>query len=313
MKQGLRKPDFFIVGAPKCGTTAMTEYLRQHKEIFIPNVKELHFFGSDLTFRQLLNRAPDWFEMTEQKYLSYFADARDEKRLGEASAGYLYSKNAATEIKNFKPDADIIIMLRNPVDMLYSWHSQSLYVCNEDIENFEDAFNAEEDRKHGMRIPHTVFWVEGLYYSEMAKFSKHVKRYIDIFGREKVHIIAFDDFKKNTGRVYEETLRFLGVNVQFKPNFRIINPNKVLRSQTLQKILVKPPSIFQPLGKAVSRNKMVRDFIVKCLTLFNTRYETRPLLDPEFRSRLQSQFAPELEKLSRLLDRDFTRWTKEYS
>ncbi|MGD8229295.1 MAG: sulfotransferase domain-containing protein [Desulfobacteraceae bacterium] len=311
MNQEVRKPDFFIVGAPKCGTTAMTAYLRQHNEIFIPNVKELHFFGADLTFRQLLNRAPDWFQMTEEKYLSYFAAAGDEKRLGEASAGYLYSESAASEIKNFSPDADIIIMLRNPVEMLYSWHSQSLYVCNEDIESFEEAFNAQEDRKHGMRIPDTAFWVEGLCYSEMAKFAKHVKRYIDIFGLQKVHVIAFDDFKENTGNVYQETLRFLGVYVEFRPDFRIINPNKVLRSQGLQKILVKPPSIFQPLGKAVSRNKMLRAFIVKWLTRLNTRYETRPLLNPEFRRRLQSQFAPEIEKLSRLLNRDFSRWTKE--
>jgi hypothetical protein len=108
----MRKPDFFIVGAPKSGTTAMYFYLKQHPEIFMPERKELHFFGSDFFAPHFVRDLKD--------YLKFFEGADNKKRIGEASPWYLYSKRAAFEIKEFNPDADIIIMLRNPVDMMYS-------------------------------------------------------------------------------------------------------------------------------------------------------------------------------------------------
>src|SRR3989339_415720 len=137
----MRKPDFFIVGAPKSGTTAMCTYLKQHPEIFMPEKKESHFFGTDLNSPRFIR--------DKKIYLSLFSKAKDERRVGESSVWYLYSKKAASEIKEFSPSASIIIMLRNPVDMLYSQHSQFLYNGNEDIACFEEALNAEQDRRRG--------------------------------------------------------------------------------------------------------------------------------------------------------------------
>jgi hypothetical protein len=91
----VRKPDFFIVGAPKCGTTAMQDYLSQHPEIYMSKARELHFFGSDLRF--------SYERPGEVEYLSYFESATNEKRVGEASVWYLYSKQAAGEIKELNP------------------------------------------------------------------------------------------------------------------------------------------------------------------------------------------------------------------
>src|SRR5882672_1680365 len=114
----MRKPDCFIVGAPRCGTTAMYTYLGQHPEIFMSARKEPHFFGTDLSSPALVR--------DEQQYLSLFAKAQNEKRAGEASVFYLYSQRAAREIHAFCPSARIIIMLRNPVEMMYSLHSRHL-------------------------------------------------------------------------------------------------------------------------------------------------------------------------------------------
>ena len=141
------KPNFFIVGAPKCGTSALYEYLGAHPEIFMSPYKEPHFFGSDLQQR---------WRPTKSQYFSCFAKARDEKRVGEASVHYLYSKCAAAEIKEFCPEARIIIMLRDPVEMLYSLHSQSIFSGNEVINDFEEALEAEADRKLGRRIPRGI-------------------------------------------------------------------------------------------------------------------------------------------------------------
>ncbi len=110
-----RRPGFFIVGAPKCGTSSMMRYLRQHPDIFMPN-KELHFFGSDIYTKRLMKK----------DYLNCFSKARHEKMAGEKSAMYLYSEKTAAEIKRFCPHAKIIIQIRNPVDMLYSLYNNLL-------------------------------------------------------------------------------------------------------------------------------------------------------------------------------------------
>ncbi len=208
-----KRPNFFIVGAPRCGTTAMYEYLRQHPEIFMPLRKEPHFFGSDLII------TPKFFDYTQnmKEYLGLFAAAQNEKRLGEASPIYLVSRLAAAEIKEFSADAKIIIMLRDPVDMMHSLHAHAVYAGGENIEDFESALDAEEDRKRGLRVPKGNGLADSLFYREVAKFSEQVGRYFQVFGRENVHIIIYDDLRDDTAGVYRETLRFLGVNPDFQP------------------------------------------------------------------------------------------------
>lgn len=299
MWEKLKKPDFFIVGAPKCGTTAMNDYLRQHPEIFIPDAKELHFFGLDLNFRRR--------RLTLEQYLSYFSGVQNEKRIGESSVWYLYSKVAATEIKEFCPSARIIIMLRNPVDMLYSLHSQHLFNGREDIEDFGEAMEAEVDRKNGIRIPKGKFLIEGLFYREVAKYTTQVQRYLNIFGKEKVHIIIFDDFKNNTDGIYKETLRFLGVDENFQPNFRVINSNKRIRSKVLRELIQNPPQIVRGLVKILIPHQ-VRHKIRESIIRLNIRNENRYPMDPKLRRALQAEFVQETKQLSILLGRDLTCW-----
>ena len=128
----MRKPNLFIVGAPKSGTTALYEYLKVHPEIFMSAYKEPHYFGSDLRGPRM-----EQFRGNDRKYLSLFAAATNEKWVGEASIWYLYSQRAAQEIKAYDPNAAIIIMLRNPLEMGYSMFYQSSYTGNEILPTFE--------------------------------------------------------------------------------------------------------------------------------------------------------------------------------
>src|SRR4051812_43170535 len=107
----------------------MNAYLDQHPDIFMGE-KELHFFGNDLKIKS---------RITEEEYLSKFINAGNAKIIGEASVWYLYSASAAAEIKAYSPDAKIIIMLREPVELMYSMHSQHLYDGNEDVADFSGA------------------------------------------------------------------------------------------------------------------------------------------------------------------------------
>src|SRR5687767_6541194 len=127
----MTRPNFFIPGAPKCGTSSLHDYLAQHPDVFMSeDMKEPGFFNPDLRVN-LVRRAA-----TEQKYLSLFKDAAGKRRVGESSTWYMLSSVAAQLINSFDPASKAILMLRNPVDAMYSLHGQLLWSCNEDITDF---------------------------------------------------------------------------------------------------------------------------------------------------------------------------------
>jgi len=293
----MRKPDFFIVGAPKCGTTAISDYLAQHPEVFLAP-KELHFFGRDLnSTNQSLNEA---------EYLRLFGSAGKELRLGDASVWYFYSRLAPQEIKAFSPDSRIIISLRNPVDMIYSLHSQLVYSLTEEIENFESALRAE--RNDGRTLPLPV-GPRLFSYLEAGKYCEHVKRYLDPFGREYVHVVIFDDLKENPQRVYGEICEFLRVSGDFEPKFQVVNPNKKNRSRFLQRTLQDPPRIVLILGRAMaSESNRLR--LTRALQGLNTRYVARQPITESVRRELNSYFAADVAELSELLGRDLAHWSE---
>jgi hypothetical protein len=302
----MRRPDFFIVGAPKCGTTALYEYLKRHPDVFMPRVaKEPTFFASDFS--------SDFFIRDEHKYLSLFAAAGHKKRAGEASVWYLYSKLAAREIKSFAPFARVIILLRNPVDVLHSLHSQLFYSGYEDVEDFADALEVEADRRRGFHLPRFPQFVEALFYREVVKFSDQVQRYFDIFEREQIKVIVYDDFKQDTAQVYRKTCAFLDVDPNVSVPLRVFNPNKKVRNKIVRDFTRKPPSILQGRAKEFVPLRLRKEIMwsaVKVLLRFNTKYERRAPMPVDLRSRLQAEFAPEVERLSNLLGRDLRHWSR---
>lgn len=295
----MKRPDFFIVGAPKCGTTFLYSHLKNHPEIFMPERKELHYFGTDLYH-------PDFVRDTTT-YLSFFQNAENEKRIGEASVWYLYSKRAACEIKAFSPSAQIIIMLRNPVDMIYSLHSQYLYNGCEDIVDFEDALGKEDLRKKGLFLPKNAYPVEGLFYRETAKYTQQIKRYFEIFDNKAIHFIIFDDIRNNPQASLRDTFRFLGVNEDIRNDRKLINPNKRAKSVFLRNLLQNPPQFLLNMSRRLIPHA-IRSRMRKGMWDFNIRYESRIPMKPELRKRLQDKFKPEIKQLSDMLGRDLNYW-----
>lgn len=301
-----RGPDFFLVGAPKSGTTSMTEYLRQHPEIYIPPDKEFHYFGSDVRYDDVFENVRD-----EATYFAQFEPAGEDQVVGETSTMNLYSKRAAREIAEYDSSARILAMLRNPVDMLHSLHSHYLYGGNEDIEDFEEALAAEEDRKRGERIPESARFVPGLFYREMVRYSEQLKRYFDVFDRDQVKVLILEAFAEKTERHYRETLEFLGVDPSFQPDFEVHNPNVTVRSRVLNRFVRNPPGPVKWFVQVVDRALPASLFRVPVRTLYrtlNTRRTQRPSLPDDLRKRLEKELKPEVRQLSRLLDRDLSRW-----
>ncbi len=303
------RPDFYLVGALKSGTSAMASYLGQHPDIYLP-VKEVCFFGSDLEFRRTIHRAGDWFRPTEERYLSFFDNYANQVRIGEASAYYLCSTRAAAEIQAFSPDASIIVMLRNPPDMLRSMHNHWLFSLNEDIADFGEALAAEEDRRSGRQIPKSAFWPQGLLYRSVPRYAEQVERFFNVFGRERVHVILFDDFRENIHETYARALEFLGVDPAYEANLEVVNPSRQARSKTLQRLFVDPPEWIRSLARPVLDNPRLRQQARRIAHRLNTREAIRPASSAGIRAELTEHFRPEVERLSDLLQRDLSAWNE---
>jgi len=296
----MKTPNLFIVGAPKCGTTSLYRYLRDHPEIYMCVPKEPHYFGKDLRFR--------YPRKTLEKYLSYFKDAHKESYVGESSTSYLYSNEAAEEIKAFSPNARIIIMLRNPMDMMYSLHSQHLYTGNEDILDFRAALEAEKDRKAGKRIPRTAHSYYACLYRERAAFAEQVSRFLRVFGRENVHIILFDDLAKNAENVCKAVLSFLDLDTKISVDFSRYNPNRRVKSRLIQRFTRSYWT--RRMGNYLVPSRTLLRKIFLSIRRLNRRYESRPPMDAALRLELKQSFTAEIMKLSRLIQRDLTDWLK---
>lgn len=295
-----RMPDFFIVGAPKCGTTALYAYLRQHPDLFMPFHKEPLYFGSDLTRR--------YGAMSEADYLSLFRAARPDQLVGEASAWYLYSTRAAEEIHHASPHARVIVMLRNPVDVMYAQHSQLLFSEQEDIPDFAEALIAEPDRVQGRRLPPGPIRPENLFYGRMVRFSEQLQRYVEVFGWDRIHLIIHDDMRRDVAGEYRRVLDFLGVDPTFTPEFRFANENKSVRRRWIQRLIWDPP-LLRALIPALRRYPIVHALRSRLLEL-NSRRQQRALMDPHLRDRLERELAPEVAELGRMLGRDLSGWSR---
>lgn len=288
------KPNFFIVGAPKCGTTALHYFLQQHPQIFLPEDKEPHFFGGSEK-RAFPNQSVE-------KYLSLFKKGKDYPLRGEASTWYLHSSLACHRIYQAFPGAKIIIMLRNPIDMIYSLHNQLLYSGEENEPNFSKALSFEKDREKGRKIPSSAHTPERLLYTKVGFLSSCIHSYIKTFGRHQVHFILHEDLKSDPFDTLKEVFFFLGVDDSVDVNIQTVNANKQIKSQKFQVLLQRFPDVLRkPLRLCLPRN--VRLTVLKKIKLMNTAYVARPPLDDATRMELRELYDNEIKRLSELMGR----------
>lgn len=297
------KPDFFIVGAPKCGTTALYQYLRPHPQIFMPELKEPHFFATDLGAYPSVKTLKD--------YLELFAAAGPAQICrGEASVYYLRSSVAIPKIREFNPDAKIIAMFRNPVDMVYSLHSQLLYVAEESESDFETAWRLQERRSRGLDLPPRIRSPLLVQYAQVGQFGTQVQRLLSCFPREQVKLILYDDFSASPQRVYDEVLAFLGTSHDHRTEFPRINENKGTRISWLRRFLRKPPPALRAAVRGFKRTVGDKGVVAvkKRIVSLNTIRERRPPLSPELRAELVATFRDEVALLGELVNRDLSHW-----
>lgn len=292
-------PNFFILGAPKCGTTALYAYLAEHPQVCVPHtVKEPHFFASDMPGKQIYCGIDD--------YQTLFQHAKDQDvAIGEGSVFYLYSDAALANIQSFNPKARLIAMLRNPVDAAYSYHQQALYSRNEDELDFEAAWRLQEARARGEHIPPTCQAPQVLQYRALFSYASQLERMFSLFPREQCLIILFDDFARDTQYVYARTLDFLGLKDDKRTEFPRVNEAKTHRFGCLGTLILAPPSWLRtPIVNACRAAGF--DYLrpLSHLQRWNTRKFVRASLSPTFRRELEDSFSTDLQEVGKLLGRE---------
>ena len=303
------KVDFFIVGAPKCGTTSLCEYLGEHPQVCFSDAKEPHYFSMDFEGYRTT------FSIEEYHRKEFNHCTSSELLRGEGSVWYLYSRVAIKEIFRYNPYAKIIIMLRNPVDMLHSLHSQMLYNLDEDIEDFESAWAAQKQRAEGKNLPKKCRVPEFLQYRDIGSYSIQLERVYNIFPAAQVKIILFDDFATEPARIYTEVLDFLGLEHDGRSNFPVTNQNKTLIFKPLATFIQRPPAIAVALTNRLKKLlNMPRLGIYPLLNqlniLFNSRQQNRTPLRQEFRNILLKEFQKDIEKTEKIIHRDLSAWKR---
>jgi len=253
--------------------------------------------------------------------LQYVSNIRDYEQLfsgvtaahsaiGEASPGYIFSELAIKKIFKYNNDSRIIVMLRNPADMLPSYHSQLVFSGFEDQTDFQHAWNLQNDRLQGKSIPKTCREEKVLQYANIPRFGDQLERLYMTFPKDQVLLLNFDDFVNNPKSAYEATLHFLNLSSDGRSEFPVINPNKDVKFDMLNNLLHNPPKLAVKIMTRLSGSS-AHDTLVKLHGMIkqsNTTHTKRQPLAKEFHNELVDIFRPQVEKVEAITKQDLSSW-----
>jgi hypothetical protein len=298
-----RPPDVVIVGAPKCGTTSLYTYLSEHPGIFASPLKEPNFFCLDTPALRVAQRWAD--------YEGLFRSARVGQLRLEASTAYLLSPVAVPAILEVNPHAKIIVAIRDPIEMIVSYHAQKLYAFEEDQTDFERAWELSEYRARGERVNARCRAPTYLDYKSVAQLGGHVARMVRLVPSNQLLVILFENLRSDAESVYGTVLDFLCLAPDGRKDFGVANARKVHAWPAVSRMIVKPPRLLHNTKRLVRRafpqmSKSAGRLVHGLLQ----RPTPRVAITPDLRRRLVNELRPDVERLAQLLHRDLTGWTR---
>ncbi len=285
-------PNFLMVGAAKCGTTSLFHYLKQHPEVGMLESKEAHFF---VDFRVKVHSL--------EEYEALFEGFAGRRAVGEAPVRALYDEDALRKMKEVLPGVRVIVILRNPADMAYSLWGHM--VRNGERLSFSRALKVEPRRMADPGFKERCNnWYGDYHYFHRGLYSDQVRRCFDLFGRDSVLVLLFDDMRRDPLHTGRGCFEFLGVDPGFEPVMDRHNVGKVYRHRGLHKLLSVPPGWLGSLEEGFMGGTVRR--WRESLMSWNTR--GLPPFDPKLRADLLARYQPDIRKLEILLDRDLSHW-----
>ena len=288
-------PNFFLIGAPKSGTTSLYEYLCQHPDVFMSPVKEPNFFSwgmggipEHLTPRRLVIREPG-------EYQCLFAGVTDETAIGEASSSYLRVPGTAARIRRHVPDARLVAVLRDPIERAYSSFLMRRRLGTEPLTEFDEAVDGEQGEKS-----------ENCHYLGQGRYCQQLLRYLEHFPRRQLQVHLYDDLQADAAALVAEVFRFLGVDDRFRAKTsRRYNRAGTYRSPRVQAFLDELPRPIQSAGAALLSVDARRHLYWR-LRAWNT--EAASPMPSGTRRRLLPLVRDEILALQELIGRDLSAW-----
>ena len=308
----------FIVGAPRCGTTALSEYLRGHPEICFSTPKEPHFF---LRYDLREEATEELRQTVLNRYLDlYFAERHGSSLFAEGSVSYFYAPEQLEPILRLWPRAKFIICLRNPLQMVPSLHQRLFYNGDETERHFDRAWSLVPERRNGRYMPRSCIEPRFLDYWEAGQLGKHLDRFLSIVGPERCHISIFDDFKKDPGAEYRRVLEFLELPDDQRSDFDRHAESKDCRIAWVHRLMKRPPRaamwLFDPedlqvMVEGVGKPSPVLDTIMDIrakIIAWNRVPAAKPQVGKRVLGEMCDMFRKDVALLSDLVDRDLRHW-----
>jgi len=287
-KRQTRKPNFFIVGAQRCGTTTLYHTLKKHPDIFMSPVKEPCFFIKQKTKKE-------WDE-----YLQLFQKSNKEKIIGEASTIYFHNKKSPYLIKNKTPNAKILIQLRSPVERTISAYKQNRKRGKEKL-NLKDALT-EENKRIQKNFDNSF------YYFHKSIYYPQVKKFFDVFGEKSVKITVFEEFIQNPQKILNEIASFLEIDPKkFIQEIKKYNPGNQLGINCLNNFLTRK-SFFKKFFKFILSTRIKKQIKEKIYWFPLSSKKIKVSFSEKEKKKLQKKFIPDIKKLENLIKKDLNCW-----
>jgi len=312
-------PNFFIVGAPKTGTTSLYHYLKQHPQIYMSPVKEPCYFASEVRFGRfsrefepaarrssrllrgylkgpMSGADPGGIVVTWEDYLKLFKNVDNETAIGEASVCYLWSPTAAVNIRSAIPEAKIIMILRDPAERAYSQYLQ--YAASGLVKrSFREQIERGARNSRREFDPLYPFLEYGLYYGQ-------VKACLELFPSANVQISLYEEVWSDTAGFLNAIFEYLNVDSRFRADVSRRNLQRRAPRLLTCHYLLKKSGIAPRLNMCIP--KAIRARVRSC---FFKTYDSLRLEAPD-RRYLCDYYRDDVGKLSALLDRDLGAWLK---
>lgn len=302
-------PALFIVGAPRCGTTSLAGALASHPRIAFSKPKEPHYFTALCD--------PIDAAAVRRDYLGRFfpnLSARH-RAIGEGSVSTIYDPDAVRRILKCFPNARFVAMVRSPLQMLPSYHGRVLFLLDEEEPDFRSAWDLRTVRAAGYRVPRDCRDPNLLRYDAIGKIGAALQGLFEAAGRDRCHVVIYDDYARDPATVQREVLEFVGLDPSGPVDTRRRNVNRTYRYRWLQRLLRRPPkAVAQTMIKAgkgraeAGRKRPPVARAIHRLRKWNVVAAPRQPLDPDFRQELADTFADDIRLLSTLVGRDLTPW-----
>jgi hypothetical protein len=307
------KPNFFVIGAVKAGTTSLYHYLSQHPQVYLSPIKEPHYFSTDIdsadfsstyiqnTFTDLegyfkkkeLSQIQLAFVKKLEHYEQLFSNVKNEKSIGEFSTSYLFSTQAAKNIYQYNPHAKIVAVLRNPISRAFS-HYLMAFRDSFTTKNFMDS--VQEDMKRTRKG-----WGISELFIELGMYASQIKIYQDILPAEQIKIVLHDDLINKPNDLLDDFCKFLEIEpYEFKMEEKY-NVAAIPKHKQFMSVMTK-------LGLKKNMGAMMPNLLKKHVKKFVFTSDKIPQITQEEKLFLLDIYKEDITKTSKLIGRDLSAW-----